>query len=172
MTIPVDPSLMDALAPVRQALMAAASADADQVRASSEAQAREILATADAEAARILEAAQQAGIADADVAVAAEQTTARRRARGQLLQARLVAYRRLRAQSRAAVAALRDQPDYRDLQAALTRAARHLLGPSAEVRGPSDGGIIGELADRRIDLSLTGLADRAVDAVAVGLDRT
>ena len=71
----------------------------------------------------------------------------------------------LRGGARAAAAALRLSPDYARLRQSLLAHARALLGPEAVIVDTDDGGIVGSVPGRRVDLSLATFADRAVDAV-------
>ena len=98
-------------------------------------------------------------------------TRARREARATVLAAHREGYETLRAAAYEAVLRLRDDPRYPQLHEALTLAARRTLGRGARLRDASDGGVVAERAGRRLDLSLTGFADRAVDACAALLDQ-
>lgn len=170
MTALTDQVLSEALDPVRAALLATARHDADQRVAQAQARAAEILAAARERAAGIICAARDAGIADAETVLATERAKSRRAARARTLQARRRAYEQLRLRSREAVVRMRDEPGYAGIRATLTAVASRLLGPAAEIVEADGGGVIARAADRRIDLSLTALADRAVDAVAARLD--
>jgi hypothetical protein len=61
---------------------------------------------------------------------------------------------------------LRDEPDYPQLRAGLVGAAHRLLGPDADIREAPDGGLIVTSPGRRVELTLTAFADRAVDDLA------
>ncbi|GAB2920724.1 hypothetical protein GCM10027075_20790 [Streptomyces heilongjiangensis] len=61
--------------------------------------------------------------------------------------------------------ALRGTEDYASLRAWLEQRARALLGPAADVAEHADGGVVARAPGRRVDLSLTALADRATDRV-------
>ncbi|MGC9669782.1 V-type ATP synthase subunit E family protein [Planosporangium sp. 12N6] len=159
---------VDVLAPVREALLAAARADADQIVAAAEADADAVLAAARDQAARILGQARQEGLADAAALVAADRSRARRRARVTVLRARREAYEVLRSATRAAAARLRDEPEYPELRARLVAAARRALGPDARVQEAEGGGIVAESPGHRLDLSLSGFADRAFDVTVTG----
>ncbi|GGT00799.1 hypothetical protein GCM10010254_21180 [Streptomyces chromofuscus] len=63
------------------------------------------------------------------------------------------------------VRALRGTDGYTSLRGWLEQRARVLLGPAAEVTEHADGGVVARAPGRRVDLSLTTLADRAVDRV-------
>jgi hypothetical protein len=65
---------------------------------------------------------------------------------------------------------MRDDPGYPQLRKALEDVARHALGRSARISDADGGGVVGRRAGRRVDLSLTGFADRAVDACAARLE--
>jgi cell division septum initiation protein DivIVA len=171
MTALIDAAVTDALTPVRESLLATARADADRMASAADVHANEVIAAATDQAARILEDARAGGAADAETAFASERARSHRRGRARVLQARRLAYDQLRAQARAAVAGLRQEPEYAGIRETLIAAARRILGPDVEIHDADSGGIIAQLADRRIDLSLAALTDRAVDAVAAGLDQ-
>jgi vacuolar-type H+-ATPase subunit E/Vma4 len=114
--------------------------------------------------------ARDAGTADALAALEIERSRVRRRGRGAVLRARMEAYQALRAQTRAAVGALRDTSDYPRLRATLVAALTRRLGPAAEISEAEGGGVRARSGDRQIDVSLTALADLAADAVAAGLE--
>lgn len=170
MTTRPEQALGQALTPVRAALLSTARHDADECIAAARAQAAGILAAAAEEAEMIITAAREAGAADAAAVFAAGQTRSRRAARARTLRARRAAYESLRARSRAAVGRLRDEPGYAAICATLTTVANRLLGPAAEIM-EADGGIVARSGARRVDLSLTAFADRAVDALAARLDQ-
>jgi cell division septum initiation protein DivIVA len=154
-----------ALQPVRAWLLAAAHAEAEQVRAVAAADADRVLARARAEAEAILTEAREQGIADGAALAAAERARHRRRARGLVLEAERWAYEELRARSRAAVRALREDPCYPTLRERLTRLALAAAGPGATAGEHPDGGVVVEAPGVRVDCTLDGLAARAVDAL-------
>ena len=160
----------EALATVRAELLATARADAARIRADAEAAAERTLAAAREDADRIRAQARERGAADAAMMLSADRSQARRQARAMVLAARREGYESLRAAARVAVLRLRDEPGYPRLHAALEGAARHALGRSTQIRNAADGGVLGQRAGRRVDLSLTGFADRAVDACAARLE--
>src|SRR5450759_4954942 len=104
--------------------------------------------------------------------VATDQSRARRQARAVVLTAQRDLYDELRACSRAAVARLRDDPDYPRMLARLSDRARAALGSAAVLGEPEDGGIVATDGVRRVDFSLPTLADRAFDASAVQIRRS
>jgi vacuolar-type H+-ATPase subunit E/Vma4 len=161
-----DPGLPAALQPVRAALLAAARADADATRARGHADADAVTAAARAQAAQLTAQARRQGSADAATEAARATAAARRAAHQSVLTARARAYRDLREQARPAVAGLAAEPGFAALRARLTAALRRRLGPGAGVRDSADGGLVGQAGSRRVDLSLSGFADRAVDTVA------
>jgi len=166
-----DPALVAALAPVRAALLAAARHDATRVWERAHATAERALADAAQEAARIRAQAIEQGAADAAGTLAAERAQARRAARATVLAAQREAYEAIRAQARAAVRARPDEPGYPAIRSRLVRDVRRLLGPEAAVRDGTGGGVVGEDGRRRVDYSLAGFADRAVDAVLADLEQ-
>jgi vacuolar-type H+-ATPase subunit E/Vma4 len=160
-----DPAFAVTLRPVAEALRDRAAAEARQVRAAADEAADRMVADARAEAARTLTEARQRGTADAESAMAHEAIRARRQARGLVLRTRQQAYEQLRTRCRQAVLELRHEPGYPQLREQLADTARRVLGPGAVVRDAPEGGVIGEVAGRRLDLSLLGFADRALAAM-------
>lgn len=150
-----------ALSPVREALLTQSRADGDGIREQSEADAREAATAATAEADRIRAAARAEGEAQASAEVAAALSQARTEARAVVLAARLESYLRLRSAARDAVAGMGAEAEVRQR---LVAAIRATLGPKALIVDLPDGGMVGVTTGRRIDLSLTGFADREVDA--------
>lgn len=171
MTVRVDERMAEALEPVRAMVLTATRRDVGQRLARAQAQAAETLAAADGRAAEIISTARDAGIADADAVLAADRSRARRAARARTLRARREAYDQLRRQSRQAVVRVRDEPGYAAIRETLAAVAHRLLGPDAEIVEADGGGVMGRSGTRRVDLSLTAFADRAVDSVAAGLDQ-
>jgi hypothetical protein len=169
MTAP-DPALVAALAPVRAALLTAARGDAARVREHADAAADRTLVAAEQQAERIRAEAREQGAADAASVLAVERAQNRRRARALVLAARRDAYESLRAAARRTVPVLRDDPGYPLLRQHMADAVRRLLGPDVELREGTGGGVIGTGGGRRVDYSLAGFADRAVDEVAAGLE--
>lgn len=149
---------------IREATERARAAEDAAARA-----ARAIVERAEAEADAEVEAARREGRAEADREMAAEVLAGRRRARRLVLEAERAAYERLRAAAVAAACALRDDPGYEELAEGLAAAARRQLGQGTQLRPAPGGGVIGEVGGRRVDYSLSSLADRAVDAVAPAL---
>ncbi|WP_048820688.1 hypothetical protein, partial [Streptomyces ipomoeae] len=88
---------------------------------------------------------------------------ARREARSRTLAARREAYEGLRRDAAERVRALRRTDGYVSLRKRLEHRARVLLGSGAEVSEHADGGVVARVPGRRVDLSLTALADRALD---------
>jgi vacuolar-type H+-ATPase subunit E/Vma4 len=171
MTVRIDESLGEALAPARAALLAAARRAADQRLAEARAQAAATTAAAATRVDEIISAARKAGVADAEAVLATEKSRARRAARGRTLRARLDAYEDLRRECRHAIVRIRDEPGYAAIRDSLAAVAQRLLGPDAEIVEADDGGVIGRSGARRVDLSLTAFADRAADSVAAGMDQ-
>lgn len=154
-----------ALAPVRDALLAAARADAEQTVAQADAAAEQSLAEARAAATRIREEARAQGVASGMAAAHHQQRTARRAGRARVLRAQRDEYQQLRHAAREAVARLPGEPDYPLLRRRMVAAVTRTLGPEATMRDGAGGGVVAELPGRRLDYSLAGFADRAVDVV-------
>jgi vacuolar-type H+-ATPase subunit E/Vma4 len=166
------PSILPAaLAPVREALLAAARADAAALLAAADADAAAAAETARGQAAALLAAARAESAADVETALAGERAAARRRARATVLAARREVFGEVRDASHAAVRALRDEPDYPRLLDALTATVRAELDPAASIAEHESGGLVAVAGARRLDYSLDGFADRAVDALGAELDR-
>ena len=156
-----DRAITNALAPLRAALRAAAAADVDGLLAGAEADATEQIAAALARAETIVAQARAEGAADAAVVLAGPRARARREARAITMRAQRDAYRSLREASRAAARRHVDQPGHLKVRERLATAARARLGS-----GPvTTREMVTEAAGRRIDCSLDGFADRAVDAL-------
>ncbi len=160
------------LEPVAAALLEQARAESAAIRARGEQEAGRCLAEARARAEEIRALARDRGTAQAAAGLAADRSRARREARAAVLAARREAYDALGTAAHRAALRLRDEPGYPALRAALDQAARRVLGPGTQVREAPDGGVVGELGDRRLDLSLAGFAERAVRACAAELERT
>jgi hypothetical protein len=154
-----------ALAPVRAALAEHARREGAQALADADAALAAERTAAAAEAERVLDLARAAGAADAAASAAVDRARADREAREAVLRAQREEYDSLRGGARAAAAALRLSPDYARLRQSLLAHARALLGPEAVIVDTDDGGIVGSVPGRRVDLSLATFADRAVDAV-------
>lgn len=159
-----------ALAPVRAALLAAARAQAQRLLAEADAETAATLAAARAQAAAMVEQARTEGAADAAIALAGARARARREARAIAMAARRDAYLSLRKASRAAVRRLRDDPAYPGLRDGLAAAVRGRLGADPVLVEGAAGRMVAETAGRRVDYSLDGFADRAVDALGTELE--
>jgi vacuolar-type H+-ATPase subunit E/Vma4 len=166
----VDPTLVDALAPVSDALLAAARQEAEHEVDRARTAAARTLADAATEAKSMRSRARERGAADAAAALTADRARARRAGRATVLAARREAYEALCSDARRAVAGLREDPGYAGLCRQMANAIRQVLGPDAEVRESQDGGMVGEAHGRRLDYSLSGFADRAMQAMAHELE--
>ncbi|MFJ9902215.1 hypothetical protein ACIRVK_04800 [Streptomyces sp. NPDC101152] len=163
MTPPAPDRATEALDPVRAELLRAAHADAEAVMDRAEQEAATLLDRARAEASAILEEARQQGEADGAAAARDRLVRARREARSRTLAARREAYETLRHNTAVRVGKVRRTAEYAELRKRLERRARVLLGPTAEVTEHPGGGVVACTPGRRVDLSLTALADRALD---------
>ncbi|MFG2549391.1 hypothetical protein ACGFWF_05495 [Streptomyces sp. NPDC048581] len=163
MTTPAPDLTADALHPVRVELLRAARSDAEAVLARAEREADALLDRARAEARSILDEARRQGEADGADAARDLLVRARRDARSRTLAARREAHERLRREATERVRELRGTKGYASLQERLERRARVLLGPGADVSEHANGGVVGRGPGRRVDLSLTALADRVLD---------
>ncbi|MDW4909536.1 hypothetical protein RB628_30410 [Streptomyces sp. ADMS] len=165
MTSPTADPTTDALDPVRSELLRAAHADADALLAHAEREAAARLDQARAEARAILEDARRQGEADGADAARDRFVRARREARSRTLAARREPYEQLCREAAERVRELRRADGYVALRERLEQRARVLLGPGAEVAESADGGVVAQVPGRRVDLSLTALADRALDSM-------
>ncbi|CAM5538077.1 V-type ATP synthase subunit E [Streptomyces pseudogriseolus] len=153
----------DALHPVRAELLRTAHADAEALLSRTGQEADALLEQARAEARAILEEARRQGEADGVDAARDLLAGARREARSRTLAARREAYEELRREAAERVRELRATGGYASLRERLEHRARALLGPGAEVSEHADGGVVARAPGMRVDLSLTALADRALD---------
>jgi vacuolar-type H+-ATPase subunit E/Vma4 len=151
-----------ALAPVREGLLRRARAEAGQVRADAEAEAAGIEAQGRGQADRILAEARRQGEADAQAVRTAELIRTRRVARGIVLDAQRAAYRQLRRELESELARRYAGPRVR---AAVADQIRQLLGAAATVLDAPGGGMLGLVAGRQVDYSVSAVADRAVQAL-------
>ncbi|WP_367325734.1 hypothetical protein [Streptomyces sp. HUAS ZL42] len=163
MTTPAPDQTTDALDPVRAGLLRAAHVDADALLARTEQEAAALLGKARAEARAILDEARRQGEADGADAARDHLVRARREARSRTLAARREAYDELRRAAAERVGELRLTEGYASLREQLAHRARVLLGPAAEVSEHADGGLVARAPGKWVDLSLTALADRALD---------
>ncbi|MFE9773703.1 hypothetical protein ACFYOV_18945 [Streptomyces sp. NPDC005931] len=163
MTRPVADRAAEALAPVRAEVLRAARADAEQILARAAAEDAARLERARTEARTILGEARRLGEADGVAAARGLLVAARREARARALTVRREAYEDLRRTAAERVGQLRDTAEGALLRERLEERARALLGPGAEVSGHPDGGVVARAPGRRVDFSLTTLAERALD---------
>ncbi|KUL22182.1 hypothetical protein [Streptomyces regalis] len=153
----------DALSPVRTELLRAAHADAEATLARAEREAAQLVHQARAEARAVVGEARRQGEADGADAARDLLVQARRHARSHTLAARRETYEELRREAAKRVGGVRGTDRYAAVRERLERRARLLLGPGAEVSEHTDGGVVARAPGRRVDLSLTALADRALD---------
>ncbi|MBA2806896.1 hypothetical protein E0500_005405 [Streptomyces sp. KM273126] len=163
MTTPAPDQTTDALHPVRAGLLRAAHADAEALLARTERETAARLDRAHAEARAILDEARRQGEADGADAARDLLVRARRQARSRTLAARRGAYEELRHEAAERVRELRRTDGYASVRERLEQRAHVLLGPAAEVSEHADGGVVGRAPGKQVDLSLTSLADHALD---------
>lgn len=162
--------VLPALAPVRAEILRGAADDAEQMIADARQEAARIVEQGRETAQQITETARAAGEAAA-ASVAAEQGAAlERRLRRELLVAQDNAYRQWRRRGTEAVLRLRDEPDYPGWRDLLRGTASAVLGADAQVKDDPDGGVVAQLGHRRMDLSLSALAERVLDRLAPEVD--
>jgi vacuolar-type H+-ATPase subunit E/Vma4 len=151
-----------ALAPVAERLRRDAEAQADRIRAAARAEAASLLAHARQQEAATIAAAHAAATARARPLTAATVRNAHDAARSAVLSAQREACDAFRAQLRAAVAALPDQPGYAELGRRIARLAVQAAGPDAELSPQPGGGFVARAPGVLVDCSLSRLADLAV----------
>ena len=154
-----------ALAPVRRALRSAAEQQAAELRDDASRQAGALVDAARAEAAAILAAATKEGEDAARSEAALRSARARRQAHELVLAQRSSLRLELHRRVREATAGLTSDPRYPGLVTRLTEQCRRLLGPDAGVSESPAGGVIAEAGPRRLDLSLTVLAELTLDSM-------
>ena len=160
--------LAEQLAPVRRALIEDAHRQAQTLLSDAAVEAEQIEADASAERETAISGARAKGVAAGEHEAARDAARARRTARARVLAAQRAVYDDLVAAVVAAVSALRTDPGYPDLLEGWSALARAQLGPDALVtRDPSpDGGVIATLDDRRVDYTVTALAERELARLA------
>ncbi len=154
---------MAALQPMRRHLLESARADAEREIAEAEQEAQRVIAEAHNQAAELAETARAAGRAAAETVSAQRLAALQRELRGAVLAAQRDIYQRWCRRGTEAVLRLRDDPAYPQWAAALRAAAQATLGPDAQLREDPTGGVMAEAGQRRIDLSLAGIAARVLD---------
>ena len=122
------------------------------------------------EAHDILDDARAAGAAEAAAGQATERARTRRAHQSAAFAAQRHAYEQVGRRATDAVRRLRDEPGYPAMRTRLAARAAEILGADAVVTEDAAGGIVAEVAGRRLDLSLTAFAARALDRVEGGLD--
>jgi vacuolar-type H+-ATPase subunit E/Vma4 len=153
----------DALGPVRAALIARARAVATAEVSGAEEEARAILQDADRRADAVREEARVRGEADAQAVLVATRARARREARSVVLAAQSEVAVALRARVHAGLRALRDDPDYAEIENRLESQARGLLGPEARLTPDPSGGFLAEAGGRQVELTLAAVADQVLE---------
>lgn len=160
----------DPLAPLVSTLLERADRDADDDVAAADAEASAMLARARAEADAMLADARARGSADGAAMVASERSRAEREARSVVLAAQRAVHDQARSAARDAVSELRHDPLYPTLIDALRAKAQRDHGPTAVVAEHPCGGLVVEVAGRRIEYSLADLADDVMDRLADEMD--
>lgn len=161
----------DPLLAVRAGLLARAGSEAERLLAEVDAETDAAIARAQAEADAITADARAQGEADAAGVLVAERARARRQARAVVLAAQREAYEELRSRVRRELPLLRADPAYVAWTDRLRDELRAVLGPEAVVTEHPEGGVVGETPGRRVASTLTGLADRALDALGSDVER-
>jgi vacuolar-type H+-ATPase subunit E/Vma4 len=166
MTALKDDRVIPALEPVRAELLQRATADAQRMISDAQSEASRIIEEASCVAQQVTEKARLAGEAAGKQIAAGQAASLRQALRRELLTAQDEAYRQWRHSSLEAALRLRDDPKFTHWQDALHRAAYAVLGEEAKVVDDLHGGIIAESGRRRLDLSLSAIAERVLDQIA------
>jgi hypothetical protein len=161
----------DPLLAVRTALLARAAADAQRLHAEADADADEIITRARAEADAIRTEARAQGEADAAAELVAERARARRQARGVVLRAQRECFDELRTRAVLAAASLRDDPSYSEWCDRMRSRLRSALGDEVIISEHPAGGLLGEVPGRRVELTLAGLAEQALNDLGPDVER-
>jgi vacuolar-type H+-ATPase subunit E/Vma4 len=170
MTAPQADRVMPTLRPVCDELLRRAGADAQRVIDDAHDEASRIVAQARDTARQVVQTARAATQAAAAALIADEAAAFRRAMRRDLLAAQDDVYQQWRRSAAHAVLSLRDQPEYPRWRDMLTRSAPATLGANARVVDDPAGGIVAQADNRRIDLSLSAIAARALDRIAPEAD--
>lgn len=154
---------VEALAPLITALTSAAEQDAQAQIDAARAEAEQAVTDARTKADHLLSQSRAKGTADGEAVLAADRARAEREARGIELRAKGEAFESSRRAARTAVSSLKDRPEFGAVDTALRSQARATLGDDVQLTEADCGGIIATANGRRLDLSLTSLADDLVD---------
>lgn len=160
-----------ALSPVQEALLAEARAAAEAVLAEAQHDAQQVRSAARRRASEILDAGRAEGEQEANAAVATRLIRRRREAQATILAAQRKIYDELRRRCEEAARALREDPEYPVLQRQLTEHAIAQLGTRAVVREAPHGGVEAVAGSRRLDLSLSTLANHELDRLGGEVQR-
>lgn len=156
-----------ALDPVRTALRDAARAEAAEVLRQARQRQDDLLADARRTADEMLATARADGEAEATAAVNVRMAQSRRDARRSVLKAQRDLYDELRQRCHAAATALAESPGYEELRGHLAVRALAQLGSGATLTDSGRGGVLASAGDRRLDLTLPTLAERALERSGV-----
>jgi vacuolar-type H+-ATPase subunit E/Vma4 len=170
MTAPQADQVMPALRPVCDELLRRAGADAQRVIDHAHDEASRIVEEARDTAGQVVQTARAAGQAAAAALIADEAAAFQRAMRRDVLAAQDDVYQQWRRGAAHAVLGLRDEPEYPRWRDTLARSAPAILGADARVVDDPAGGIIAQAGNRRIDLSLSAIAARALDRIAPEAD--
>ncbi|WP_127783690.1 V-type ATP synthase subunit E family protein [Rhodococcus sp. X156] len=155
----------DPLEPVRRAVLDHARAEAETQLAAAREHAAQVDAQARRDAEAVVAAARREGEAEAAALQATARSRARRDAREVVLAARQQAYDDLRAQVRAALPALREDPAFPAWRQRLVAHARQVLGEHARISEPPEGGVRAEADGRLLVLTLDDVAAQVLEGL-------
>jgi vacuolar-type H+-ATPase subunit E/Vma4 len=159
--------------PARDALLADARERAEQLLKQADEHARGLIAQAQQDAEELIARARKEGLAAGRAQAAHAAGREQALARWEVLAAQRAAYDELRARVREEVMRLRDEPEYPQLLERLVAAARRDLGDGAqlEVDPPDQGGVRASAGSRRVDYTLTALAEACVQRLGPALEQ-
>ena len=162
--------VVPALQPVRAEILRRVAADAERLIADARDEATRIVEQARETARQITETARVAGESAAALVVAEQGAALERTLRRELLAAQDNAYQQWRRRGTEAVLRLRDEPVYPRWRDLLRGNASAVLGADAQMIDDPDGGVVAQLGHRQMDLSLSAIAERALDRIAPEVD--
>jgi len=167
----IHPDAVAALAPLRAELLRRARADADRIQRDAAETTAGAVAAATANGEEIIAAALARGESEAAQYRATRLARARRGIRADRLAAERAVFDEMAGRVQDAVCGLRHEPGHERLRCLLADRARAVLGPGATVTEASDGGIAAAGPVTRLDYSLAGFAERAIERAGADVSR-
>jgi vacuolar-type H+-ATPase subunit E/Vma4 len=155
---------------VRDALLAGARQEASALLAEADAESAARVREAEQQGEEIRDRARAEGEADARTVLVAERARARRQARAVVLAAQSEVRDELGRRVHEALARLRDDPAFPEMQGRLEAQARALLGDRARLTPHPSGGCTAEAPGRRVEVTLAAVADRELERLGPELE--